>query len=72
VAFSRTLHSSDVAATIGAAHALPTDPIGRGNMARRVPSTVERLSEVKRLDLWRGTAIPLDSCSRRRVLSTPA
>jgi aminoglycoside phosphotransferase (APT) family kinase protein len=50
--FLRTLHGRHVAAGLDA-HALPADPMGRADMARRVPWTLQRLAEVERLRLWR-------------------
>jgi aminoglycoside phosphotransferase (APT) family kinase protein len=70
-AFLRALHSSDLAARIGAAHALPTDPMGRGDMARRVPSTVERLSEVQRVGLWRAPPSTRQLLEAARALPAP-
>jgi aminoglycoside phosphotransferase (APT) family kinase protein len=52
-AFLRTLHGSEVAAAVDGARRLPVDPLGRCDMARRVPWTAERLAEVERLGLWR-------------------
>jgi aminoglycoside phosphotransferase (APT) family kinase protein len=51
--FLRVLHSSDVAARLNAARELPADPMGRGDMRRRVRLTLERLSEVEQQGLWR-------------------
>jgi aminoglycoside phosphotransferase (APT) family kinase protein len=45
--FLRTLHGTEIAA------ALPEDPMGRGDMAQRVPRTLDRLAEVAQLGLWR-------------------
>jgi aminoglycoside phosphotransferase (APT) family kinase protein len=47
--FLRALHAADVEG----ADALPIDPMGRADMALRVPRTRERLSEVETLGLWR-------------------
>jgi aminoglycoside phosphotransferase (APT) family kinase protein len=54
--FLRTLHGPEIAATVAGVHELAEDPLGRADMARRVPRTVERLQEVERLGLWRPPA----------------
>jgi aminoglycoside phosphotransferase (APT) family kinase protein len=45
--FLRALHSAEIPA------ALPEDPMGRGDMARRVPRTLDQMAEVAQLGLWR-------------------
>jgi aminoglycoside phosphotransferase (APT) family kinase protein len=47
--FLHALHSSQVEG----ADELPVDPLGRADMALRVPMTRERLAEAERLELWR-------------------
>jgi aminoglycoside phosphotransferase (APT) family kinase protein len=50
-AFIRRLHSEETAE--GARFAeLPVDPLGRADMERRVPATVEFLAQVRELGLW--------------------
>ena len=51
--FLRILHSHEVAARLDAAHELRADPMGRGDMQRRVPLALKRLREVEELGLWR-------------------
>lgn len=48
--FLRALHAPSLAATL--AVELPHDPLGRADMAVRVPRTRSRLKEVERLGLW--------------------
>jgi aminoglycoside phosphotransferase (APT) family kinase protein len=50
--FLRALHGPDALAAL-AAHELPADPLGRADMAVRVPRTLDVLREVERLGLWR-------------------
>lgn len=50
--FLRRLHSSDVASAALAGGPLPIDPMGRADMARRVPVTRDTLADVERLGLW--------------------
>jgi aminoglycoside phosphotransferase (APT) family kinase protein len=50
-AFLRELHSDGTAATTGHSE-LPVDPLGRADMERRVPATVEFLAQARELDLW--------------------
>jgi aminoglycoside phosphotransferase (APT) family kinase protein len=53
-AFLCELHAVDAGiATGNRSDLLPADPMGRADMAIRVPRTVERLAEVKRLAIWR-------------------
>jgi aminoglycoside phosphotransferase (APT) family kinase protein len=47
--FLRTLHAADAEAFTAE---LPADPMGRGDMAERVPRTRERLDEVQSSGLW--------------------
>jgi aminoglycoside phosphotransferase (APT) family kinase protein len=54
--FLRSLHDSRLASITDAVRTLPVDPMKRGDMAHRVPRTIERLSEVERLGLWRSPA----------------
>jgi aminoglycoside phosphotransferase (APT) family kinase protein len=54
--FLRVLHGSEVAAAVDPSGELPCDPMGRADMALRVPRTAERLVEVERLGLWRAPA----------------
>jgi len=48
--FLRALHAAETSVP------LPEDPMGRADMAVRVPRTRERLAEVARLGLWRAPA----------------
>ena len=50
--FLRTLHGRDVATELASLD-LHADPMGRADMALRVPRTLELLEEVERLGLWR-------------------
>ena len=54
--FLRRLHSPEVAGAITGAHELPADPMGRADMARRVPRARSALEEVERLRLWAAPA----------------
>jgi aminoglycoside phosphotransferase (APT) family kinase protein len=49
--FLRALHHVDVADVPGAA-SLPVDPMGRADMAARVPRTRARFGELRELGLW--------------------
>jgi aminoglycoside phosphotransferase (APT) family kinase protein len=53
-AFLRALHAIDPASA-GAA-ALPIDPLGRGDLAARVPRTLARLDELAAAGVWRASA----------------
>ena len=55
--FLAALHAPDLATAVEGAIRLPVDPLGRGDMTRRVPRTLEALAEVRRLGLW--TSPPL-------------
>jgi aminoglycoside phosphotransferase (APT) family kinase protein len=50
--FLRALHRPQTLAAV--ADALPADPMGRADMALRVPRTLAILAEVERVGLWRG------------------
>jgi aminoglycoside phosphotransferase (APT) family kinase protein len=52
-AFLRALHDGDTVAAVDPADELPSDPMGRADMALRVPLTERRLSELDRLKIWR-------------------
>ena len=54
-AFLRALHAPEVHAALG--HGLPRDPMGRGDMTRRVPATRQRMAELAAAGLW--TAPPI-------------
>jgi aminoglycoside phosphotransferase (APT) family kinase protein len=47
--FLRALHSPEVAAAVDG---LPADPMGRGDMAVRVPKTLESVADLERARLW--------------------
>ena len=51
--FLHTLHTADADAFAGD---LPADPMGRGDMAARVPRTRDRLAEVAHEGLWQAPA----------------
>jgi aminoglycoside phosphotransferase (APT) family kinase protein len=70
-AFLRTLHGAGVAAAVDPGGELPNDPMGRGDMALRVPRTAERLEEVERLGLWRPPARVHDVLDAARGLPAP-
>lgn len=63
-AFLRALHGDGTLAAVAARLELPVDPMGRVDMALRVPRTVERLAEAERLGLARPTP------AAERVLET--
>ena len=48
--FLRALHHVDIGVAGGV---LPVDPMRRGDLGYRVPRTLERLTEVERLGIWR-------------------
>ena len=50
--FLAALHAPGLATVVKAADQLPIDPLGRADMARRVPRTFEALAEVRQLELW--------------------
>jgi aminoglycoside phosphotransferase (APT) family kinase protein len=54
--FLRRLHSNEVLNRINAVLALPIDPLGRADMARRVPWAREALGEVEQLGLWKSSS----------------
>jgi aminoglycoside phosphotransferase (APT) family kinase protein len=54
--FLRRLHSHDVQKRISGLHRLPVDPMGRGDMSRRVPWARDALLDVQRLQLWKPPA----------------
>jgi len=64
-AFLRALHSAEIPA------GLPEDPMGRGDMARRVPRTLEHLAEVAQLGLWRAPAPIERLLEEARALPVP-
>jgi aminoglycoside phosphotransferase (APT) family kinase protein len=66
--FLRALHGPDALAAL-AAHALPADPMGRADMAVRVPRTLDVLREVERLELWRAPASLAGVLEEARALS---
>jgi aminoglycoside phosphotransferase (APT) family kinase protein len=51
----KVLHSPEVAGAIAGRHELLEDPLGRADMSRRVPRTIECLAEAEELGLWRAT-----------------
>ncbi len=67
----RALHDGDTAAAVDPAGELPSDPMGRADMALRVPRTTERLAEVERLGLWRAPASVHDVLDAARGLGAP-
>jgi len=56
--FLRALHGADVLAALGAG--LPVDPMGRADMAVRVPRTRERLATLSAAGLWSSPRIVED------------
>jgi aminoglycoside phosphotransferase (APT) family kinase protein len=70
-AFLRALHDAETAAAVDPAGELPADPMRRGDMALRVPRTVERLAEVERLGLWRAPGTVDDVLDAARGLGAP-
>jgi aminoglycoside phosphotransferase (APT) family kinase protein len=63
--FLRTLHSIELDAE------LPVDPVGRADMAIRVPRTIELLEEVETLGLWRRPPHVRELLASARELLTP-
>jgi aminoglycoside phosphotransferase (APT) family kinase protein len=61
--FLRRLHSEEVAATVARDHELPSDPMGRDDMRRRVPFMLRRLEELERLEMWPTPAGLVDALS---------
>lgn len=64
-AFLRALHSAEIPA------GLPEDPMGRADMARRVPRTLDHLAEVAQLGLWRAPAPIERLLEEARALPVP-
>ena len=69
--FLRTLHGPEVLAAL-AAQDLSADPMGRADMALRVPRTLEVLREVERLGLWRAPGSLGSALEAARALPAPA
>lgn len=69
--FLRALHDSETAATVDPACELSSDPMGRGDMALRVPRAAERMGEVERLGLWRAPASVRDVLDAAREPGAP-
>jgi aminoglycoside phosphotransferase (APT) family kinase protein len=63
--FLRALHSTDLDSE------LPIDPIGRADMAVRVPRAIEFLDEVESLGLWRRPPVVGDVLASARELPPP-
>jgi aminoglycoside phosphotransferase (APT) family kinase protein len=63
--FLRALHSTDLDSE------LPIDPIGRADMAVRVPRATEFLDEVESLGLWRRPPVVRDVLASARELPPP-
>ena len=63
--FLRELHSTDLDVE------LPVDPIGRADMAVRVPRAIEFLDEVEGLGLWRRPPIVADLLASALELPAP-
>lgn len=70
-AFLRALHDGDTAAAVDPAGELPGDPMGRADMALRVPGTAERVAELERLGLWRAPASVHEVLDAARGLGAP-
>jgi aminoglycoside phosphotransferase (APT) family kinase protein len=69
--FLRRLHAPSTAEWVERAYPLPADPMGRGDMARRVPWTRERLGELERLGLWRAPPSVAQLLSAAELLPPP-
>lgn len=63
--FLRALHSTDLGVE------LPVDPIGRAEMAVRVPRAIEFLDEVEGLGLWRRPPVVADVLASALELPAP-
>jgi len=68
--FLRALHRPATLAAV-AGHALPADPMGRADMALRVPRTLAILEEVERAGLWRVPDSLSDVLAAARALPAP-
>jgi aminoglycoside phosphotransferase (APT) family kinase protein len=65
----RSLHAPDVLAEVG--HLLPFDPIGRADMAVRVPRTHDELAALAELGLWEAPAGVAGLLERAAALPAP-
>jgi aminoglycoside phosphotransferase (APT) family kinase protein len=63
--FLRVLHSTELDTE------LPVDPIGRADMAVRVPRTIDFLDEVESLGLWQRPPVVSDLLAEARDLPAP-
>jgi aminoglycoside phosphotransferase (APT) family kinase protein len=70
-AFLRALHDGDTVAAVDPAGELPSDPMGRADMALRVPLTERRLSELDRLETWRAPESVHEVLDAARGLGAP-
>jgi aminoglycoside phosphotransferase (APT) family kinase protein len=70
-AFLRALHDRDTVAAVDPAGELPSDPMGRADMALRVPLTERRLSELDRLESWRAPESVHEMLDAARGLGAP-
>jgi aminoglycoside phosphotransferase (APT) family kinase protein len=69
-AFLRALHSPEAYAALREVP-LTVDPMGRGDMAARVPRTRDRLAEVERLGLWAAPPSAYEVIDEARGLPPP-
>jgi aminoglycoside phosphotransferase (APT) family kinase protein len=70
-AFLRQLHS-EAAAEAARDVELPVDPLGRADMERRVPATLEFLAQVRELGIWHAPKLVEHVLASARRLPAPA
>jgi aminoglycoside phosphotransferase (APT) family kinase protein len=63
--FLRTLHAAELDGE------LPVDPVQRADMEFRIPRTLDRLSEVERLGLWKAPPLVRELVATARELPAP-
>ncbi|GAC1340502.1 MAG: aminoglycoside phosphotransferase family protein [Candidatus Dormibacteria bacterium] len=69
--FLAALHAPVVLAEIDPDGALPVDPMGRGDMARRVPKTIEALRDMASGGLWEAPTSVREILNTATELATP-